>query len=261
MRKGAVFTIGSFVIGFILWEIAVRVSEIPAYILPPPSGILVALYRGLNTSLLGRGGYYYHLGVTLYEALFGLAIGSVGGVILGTLVSQFSFFERTLFPWIVAFQALPKIALAPLFVLWFGFGLTSKIVMVIVMTFFPLLINSIAGFKSVDLEQIDMLRSYSATEWQIFKMVKLPNALPYIFAGLDMAVVLSVLGAIVGEFVGAQSGLGALIMQMNVSMDVRGVFSVLIILAGVGLLLHFAVTKIEKKVLFWAPKERTMTGV
>jgi len=261
MKRGVAFTIGSFVIGLIVWEAAVTIWKIPAYILPGPSGILVALYRGLDSSLLGRAGYYYHFAVTFYEAILGLLIGSFGGIVLGTLVSQFPFFERTLFPWIVAFQAMPKIALAPLFVLWFGFGLTSKIVMVIVITFFPLLINSIAGFKSVDLEQIDLLRSYSASPWQIFKMVKLPNALPYIFAGLDMAVVLSVLGAIVGEFVGARSGLGALIMQMNVSMDVRGVFSVLVILAALGLALHFLVVRIERKILFWAPKERTLAGV
>jgi len=261
MKRGVAFTIGSFVIGLLVWEAAVAIWKIPAYILPGPSGILVALYRGLDSSLLGRAGYYYHFAVTFYEAILGLLIGSFGGIVLGTLVSQFPFFERTLFPWIVAFQAMPKIALAPLFVLWFGFGLTSKIVMVIVITFFPLLINSIAGFKSVDLEQIDLLRSYSASPWQIFKMVKLPNALPYIFAGLDMAVVLSVLGAIVGEFVGARSGLGALIMQMNVSMDVRGVFSVLVILAALGLALHFLVMRIERKILFWAPKERTLAGV
>lgn len=261
MKRGVAFTIGSFVIGLIVWEAAVTFWKVPRYILPAPSGVLVALYRGLDSPLFGRAGYYYHFAVTFYEAILGLLIGSFGGIVLGTLVSQFPFFERTLFPWIVAFQAMPKIALAPLFVLWFGFGLTSKIVMVIVITFFPLLINSIAGFKSVDLEQIDLLRSYSASPWQIFKMVKLPNALPYIFAGLDMAVVLSVLGAIVGEFVGARSGLGALIMQMNVSMDVRGVFSVLVILAALGLALHFLVVRIERKILFWAPKERTLAGV
>ena len=261
MKRGVAFTIGSFVIGLIVWEAAVTFWKVPRYILPAPSGVLVALYRGLDSPLFGRAGYYYHFAVTFYEAILGLLIGSFGGIVLGTLVSQFPFFERTLFPWIVAFQAMPKIALAPLFVLWFGFGLTSKIVMVIVITFFPLLINSIAGFKSVDLEQIDLLRSYSASPWQIFKMVKLPNALPYIFAGLDMAVVLSVLGAIVGEFVGARSGLGALIMQMKVSMDVRGVFSVLVILAALGLALHFLVVRIERKILFWAPKERTLAGV
>jgi NitT/TauT family transport system permease protein len=113
----------------------------------------------------------------------------------------------------------------------------------------------------VDPEQIDLLRSYSATEWQIFKMVKLPNALPYVFAGLNISVVLSILGAIVGEFVGAQSGLGSLLMQMNIAMDIRGVFSVLIILSAMGLALHYLVTKLEKKVLFWAPKERIFTGV
>lgn len=261
MKRGTALTISSFAIGLIFWEGAVEIWKIPAYILPAPSGVLVALYRGLDAPLLGRAGYYYHFAVTFYEAIIGLLIGGFGGILLGTLISQFPFFERTLFPWIMAFQSLPKVALAPLFVLWFGFGLTSKIVMVVVITFFPLLINSIAGFKSADLEQVDLLRSYSASQWQIFMMVKLPNALPYIFAGLEMAVVLSVLGAIVAEFVGAQSGLGALLMQMNVSMDVRGVFSVLVILGALGLSLHFVVVKLERKILFWAPKERTLMSV
>ena len=258
---GRLATIASFVVGLLLWEFAIRYFHVPVYVVPPPSGIALALYRGLDAHLTDIGGYYYHFGVTAYESLLGLAIGAVLGIALGAIISQVPFFERTLLPWILAFMAVPKIALAPIFVVWFGIGLTSKIVMVVTITFFPVLINAIAGFRAASPDQIELMRSCSASSWQIFRIVKLPSALPYIFAGLNLAAILSILGALVGEFIGAQSGLGSLIVQMNNNLDMRGVFSVLVLLSAFGLGLHYLLGWFRSKFLFWSPDERNITGL
>jgi NitT/TauT family transport system permease protein len=242
------------------WEYGVRWLQVPAYILPPPSHILVALWRGLNEGLLSRGGYWLHAGVTLWEVLLGFFIGSGVGLLLGTIISQFRILEATLRVYIVAIQSLPKIALAPIIVLWFGFGLTSKVVIICLLTFFPLLVTSMAGFKAVDVERLELMRSLGANSWQIFWKVRLPSALPYIFAGLDMAAVFAVVGAVVGEFVGAQRGLGTLILSMNSQMDTAGTFSVFIILALVGVVLHKGLRMVERRLLFWSGDGVRMIG-
>jgi NitT/TauT family transport system permease protein len=242
------------------WEYGVRWLQVPTYILPPPSHILVALWRGLNEGLLSRGGYWLHAGVTLWEVLLGFFIGSGVGLLLGTIISQFRILEATLRVYIVAIQSLPKIALAPIIVLWFGFGLTSKVVIICLLTFFPLLVTSMAGFKAVDVERLELMRSLGANSWQIFWKVRLPSALPYIFAGLDMAAVFAVVGAVVGEFVGAQRGLGTLILSMNSQMDTAGTFSVFIILALVGVVLHKGLRMIERRLLFWSGDGVRMIG-
>lgn len=234
-----------------VWEWFVWYMKIPFYLFPPPSKIAISLIGGLMESPTSQSGYYLHTAYTLWESFLGFVIGSGLGIILGTLIAQSRFVERTLLPYIVAFQALPKIAVAPLFVVWLGFGMTSKVLMVVMLTFFPLLINSLAGFKSVPKNRIDMARSMCASEWQIFRFIKFPSALPFIFAGLDMAVVFSVIGAIVGEFVGAQAGIGLMIMQKQYQMDVPGVFSALIILALIGTALHLMMESCRRRVLFW----------
>jgi NitT/TauT family transport system permease protein len=207
-----------------------------------------------------RGGYWLHTGVTVAQVLIGFFIGSALGLLLGTIISQFRILEATLRVYLIAIQSLPKIALAPIIVLWFGFGLTSKVVIICLLTFFPLLINSMAGFKAVDSERLELMRALGANPWQIFWKVRLPSALPYIFAGLDMAAVFAVVGAIVGEFVGAQRGLGTLILSMNAQMDIAGTFSVFIILSLVGVLLHQSLRIIERRLLFWSGEGTRMIG-
>ncbi|MBN8920217.1 MAG: ABC transporter permease [Rhizobiales bacterium] len=249
-----------FVLIILGWEYGVKWLDVPGYILPPPSDIVVALWRGLNEGITSRGGYWLHAGVTLYEVLLGFVIGSGVGLILGTIISQVRIIEATLRVYIVAIQSLPKIALAPIIVLWFGFGLTSKVVIICLLTFFPLLVTSMAGFKSVDQERLELMRSLGANSWQTFWKVRLPSALPYIFAGLDMAAVFAVVGAIVGEFVGAQRGLGTLILSMNAQMDTAGTFSVFIILALVGVLLNLSLRAVERRLLFWSGGAQRVVG-
>src|SRR5690606_34953635 len=140
---------------------------------------------------------------------------------------QFPLLERTLYPYVVAFQTIPKVAIAPIIVIWFGYGISSKIVITATIAFFPALANTIAGLRATPPEQLELLVAYTATRWQVFWKVKVPQALPYIFVGLDVAIVLSIIGAIVGEFVGARAGLGYLIMQANFSMDMARTFAIL----------------------------------
>jgi NitT/TauT family transport system permease protein len=249
------------VLVLLFWEGIVRLFHIPAFMLPRVSNVLFALYQGLAISPFSRGGYWLNGGVTLLEVLLGFIIGSTIGLVLGIVISQIRILDATLRPYIVAFQCLPKVAIAPIIIMWFGYDITSKVVMVALLTFFPLLVNSMAGFRGVDLDRIELLRSLSASRWQIFWKVKFPSALPFIFAGLDIAAVFAVVGAIVGEFVGAQLGLGVQILSMNAQMDTAGSFSVCIVLAVMGLALNAAIRGVQRRVLFWAPSETSQRAI
>ncbi|HEX9477991.1 MAG TPA: ABC transporter permease [Methylomirabilota bacterium] len=233
------------------WEGLVRLFEVPAFILPPPSQVALALGRGFSSGL-----YVQHLSHTLLETMLGFIAGSALGLILGTAVALSRPVEFFLYPYIVMFQSLPKVALAPLIVVWFGLGLTSKVINAALIAFFPLLVNTMVGLRSADEERVSLMRSLAASERQIFWMLRLPNSLPFVMAGLDVAMIFALIGAIVAEFVGAQKGLGMLIQSMNFNMDVSGQFSILLILSVVGLLLNRGVMMIRKRVLFWDPSEK-----
>jgi NitT/TauT family transport system permease protein len=234
-----------------IWESIVRLFGIPAFILPPPSNVLLALYRGFASTL-----YVSHIGVTLAETFMGFALGSLLAFSLGVAVALSRRVEYFLYPFIVMFQAMPKVALAPLVIIWFGLGITSKVVSAALVAFFPLMVNTIAGLRSADGDRVNLMRSLAASRWQIFWMLQLPNAMPYIFAGLEIAMIFALIGAIVGEFVGATSGLGMLIQSMNFTMDVAGQFSILLILSALGLLLNGAVVALRRRVLFWDQSEK-----
>jgi NitT/TauT family transport system permease protein len=239
---------GAALVGFLLvWEIAVRLLGVPAIVLPPPTSVLTALY-----SLVASGAVFLHLGITLTEILLGFAIGAIGAFVLGSLIALFRIADRILYPYIIALQAVPKVALAPLLVIWFGFGLESKILMTAVIAFFPILVNTVVGLRTVEQDRLDLMVALKATRWQIFRFVRLPTALPFIFAGLDVGIVLSVIGAIVGEFVGASGGLGYLLLVYNADLNIAAVFALLIILAVLGIVLHGAVMLVQRRVMFWA---------
>jgi NitT/TauT family transport system permease protein len=228
------------------WEAAVRLFGISKIVLPPPSDIALAFWNGL----LG-GDFSWHLAVTLYEILAGFAVGALSGLLLGFVVALVPLAERIFYPYIVAFQTVPKVAIAPIIVIWFGYGVTSKIVITATIAFFPLLANTIVGLRATPRDQIEMLVSCTASRWQVFRMVRLNQALPYVFVGLDVAIVLSVIGAIVGEFVGAKAGLGYLILQKNFNFDMAGTFAILIILSLIGVGLHLLVSAAQRRVVFW----------
>jgi NitT/TauT family transport system permease protein len=236
----------------VAWEAVVRVFAVPAFILPAPSSVILALWRGLSSTL-----YFEHIWVTVVETLLGFAAGTVVALLLGTVVALSRRVEYFLYPFIIMFQAMPKVALAPLIIIWFGLGLTSKVVQAGFTAFFPLMVNTIVGLRSADEDRINLMRSLAASQWQIFWLLRLPSALPFVMAGLEIAMILSLIGAIVAEFVGAQKGLGMLITSMNFTMDVAGQFSVLLLLSALGLALNSCIVAIRRRVLFWDPSQKT----
>jgi NitT/TauT family transport system permease protein len=235
----------------LVWEGFVRFFEIPLFILPTPSNVFVALYRGIASSL-----YIDHVWITITETLLGFVLGTSLAFVLGTVIALSRPVEYFLYPFVVMFQAMPKVALAPLIIVWFGLGLTSKVVNAALVAFFPLMVNTIVGLRSAEEDKINLMKSLAATRGQIFWMLQLPNAMPYIFAGLEIAMIFALIGAIVAEFVGAQAGLGMLIQSMNFTMDVAGQFSVLLLLSLIGLGLNWIVTAVRARVLFWDASQK-----
>ncbi len=236
-----------------VWEILVKLTGVPGFLLPPPSAIGHALYRGLVGGL-----YLEHIWVTMLETALGFLFGGLAGFLLGASVAMSRKFEYYLYPIIVMFQSMPKVALAPLIIVWFGLDLTSKVINAGLVCFFPLMVNTISGLRSADEDRVSLMRSLAATPMQIFLMLRLPGAMPAIFAGLEIAMIFALIGAIVAEFVGAQAGLGVLIQSMNFNLDVAGQFSVLFILSLIGLFLNTVVQMLRRRVVFWDTPERPL---
>ncbi len=238
-----------FVVFIAAWDLLVRIFDVPTHLVPPPQMVGKALMRGLFASPFARDGYWLHAGYTLTAALLGFALGSAAGILVGTLISQWRSLEATLKPYIVAFQSLPKVALAPIIAIWFGFGITSKVVICALLTFFPLMVNSLEGFKSVETDRIELMRSLSASRWQIFRMVSLPSALPFIFAGFRIAASLSLVGAVVGEFYGADRGLGYLVITAATQLRTDLLFVAIIVLAAIGVSTFWLFGFLERRAL------------
>jgi NitT/TauT family transport system permease protein len=237
-------------VGFVLlacvWELAVYFFKIPDYVLPAPSAIAISLYNGVVS-----GVFFYNFLVTAFQTLAGFFLAVIVGTALGAVVAQFDIVERIVYPWLVALQTLPKIAIAPLIIIWAGYGITSKVIIVALVAIFPVLVNTIMGLQSCDQGKLDLMRSLGAGRWETFRTVRLPNALPFIFAGLNVAIVLAVLGSIVGEFVGSKAGLGNLILEANFQFDVARIFAVLVILGVFGVVLSQLMSVLQNRFLFW----------
>jgi NitT/TauT family transport system permease protein len=255
--SGKLTGLASFLGLLALIEIWTRFFEVPNYIFPRPSEVLSALVAGFWAPVFARSSYYIHIATTATEALAAFFIGSALGIAVGALIIQFPFLKRHLLPYFIGLQSVPKVALAPLFVVWFGLGMSSKVVLGVLLTFFPLMINTAAGLAGVERERLELLQSLRASPWKTFRLVKLPSALPYIFAGLEMAAAYSVLGAVVGEFVGGTSGLGVLILNRNAALDIAGAIAALVILALMGIGLQRLVVLLRNRLLFWAPSPET----
>jgi NitT/TauT family transport system permease protein len=256
LRRYPQFTISPaiFVVLVAGWWFATDILHVPPYIMPPPEDVLRAGINGLARAPWDRGGYWYHAGITVWEALAGFAIGSAVGALLGLVMSHWPILGRSWHPYIVGFQSLPKVAIAPLMVVWFGFGLEGKIFITAIITFFPVLVNMMAGYQAVEPERIELARSCNASELHLLTKIIIPSCMPFLFAGLGVASVLSILGAVVGEFVGASAGLGMLLMQYNQAMETSPMFAIIVLLAVIGFLINYVVTLVERHYCFWAQR-------
>jgi len=226
------------------WEGAVRLLDTPHYILPAPSRI-AATFISHFPSLL------HHASVTLAEIVLGLVLGGLGGFGLAVAVFYSPVLDRALYPLIIASQMIPVFAIAPLLIVWMGYGLWPKATVAGLIGFFPIVVNASDGLRAPNEESVELFRSLGATRWQVFVKLRLPASLPTLFAGLKVAVTLSVVGATIGEWVGAHRGLGYLMLQSNALLRVDVVFAAILMLTALGLLLFGGLRIIERRVLRW----------
>ncbi len=227
-----------------LWEMIVRLGNTSALILPAPSVVFETLCRGITNGYLGP-----HVIHTLTEVVLGLALGGSMGFVGGLVIGESRKWRTLLMPIVVTSQVVPKLALAPLFIVWFGFGLLPTVVMTALICFFPLLENTSTSMQQVDPSQLELFRMLRANKWQTLWRLKLPSGLPHIMAGFRVAVVLAWVGAVVGEFIGSSRGLGALIIAAQGSMDTPLMFAVLAIITVLGLLFYKACEFLEHQLL------------
>ena len=231
------------------WEGLVVLFAIPAFILPAPSSIFTALYRGFASSL-----YVDHVWITLEETLLGFAFGTALAFCLGIAVALSRRVEYFLYPFIVMFQAMPKVALAPIFILWFGYDLAPKVLLILVIAFFPITLNMLAGLESVERGFVSLMRSVGATENDILLRVRIPHALPQLMSGVKIAITFCIIGAIVGEFAGASAGLGYVIQFASTQLETPLVFAALVVVSAVGVGFYYVSELLEKLIVPWAPQ-------
>lgn len=241
------FTTPALIILFILgWHYYVVWFGISKFILPTPGAVLDGMEELFTTPST-----YKHMWITIYETLMGFAIACAVGIGLGALLGKVRWLERALNPFIVATQVVPKVALIPLFILWFGFGPESKIIISAVIAFFPVLTNTLHGVKSVDFGHKDVMTSLNASKWQTFTTLEFPSALPSILTGMEVGIVLAIIGAVVGEYLGGSEGLGYLAVAMLSNYKVSLLFAVIILLTAVGFVMYAAMAGLRRFVIPW----------
>lgn len=229
-----------------LWLLIIRLGNYPAFILPTPGEVWAELLRAIESV-----SFWNHIGVTLIEVLGGLTIGAVLAIVLGYALAKSSSLNSIVSPLVVASQAVPIVAIAPLLAIWFGYGLTPKIITSLLIVFFPILINVVAGLRSIEPNLHDLMRSLQANRRQMFWKLEVPSALPMILSGFKVGATLSVIGAIVGEFVNSDQGLGFLIKQGNGTYNTARTFVALIALVAMALVLYGSVVVMERRWLAW----------
>jgi NitT/TauT family transport system permease protein len=248
--RGAVYPIMAIVLLLLIWEAAVYLFKMPAYLLPPPSRVFAEIWNNGHALLK-------HARATLSVILVAFTLSTCIGIPLALAISFSAFFKRTVYPMIVFSQVIPKIAIAPLFVIWFGFGFMPKILIAFLVSFFPVVIQSIVGFTSIRPEPLRVAQSMGAGPLDLFLKVRLPHALPNIFAGLKMAMASSAIGAIVGEFIASQEGLGYLVLVANGEMNTSLAFAGMLLLSLMGIVLYFSVETVERLTTGWHVAQRT----
>ena len=228
----------------VLWEGYVRVFDVQKWLLPAPSQIGVALFQ--DAGLLWR-----HTGVTVLEIVVGFGLALASGVALATAIGMSRTLERALYPFIIASQTIPIIVIAPMLLIWVGYGLAPKVIVVALISFFPIVVNMVDGLASVDRDMIRLMRTLGANRWQIFLKVRVPASLPYLFSGVRVAIAVSVIGAVIGEWVGSSEGLGYLMLRSKPQFLTERVFAAIVILSALGVALFASVGIAERLAIPW----------
>lgn len=237
----------SFIALLVIWEIVVRVFNVPIFVVPAPSRVLELLVTMMTSGLL-----LSQFLVTFTEAIAGFAIALVVAAVFAVVMTEWQRAERLLYPYFTALQSMPKVAIAPLIVIWFGYGLPSKIVVAALLSFFPMLVSFTEGLKATDEGRLKLMRGMSATRWQTLRYVRIPYALPFVFAGIELGGLYAMLGAIVAEFVGSSAGIGNWLIAMNVNLDTSSTFALLVVLALYGIAFQKLIAFARNRTLFWA---------
>jgi NitT/TauT family transport system permease protein len=236
-----------------LWEVVVATLRVKPVVLPRPTLIARVLWE--------RGPLILeHTWPTLYEIVLGFLLSVVGGVLVAVLITYSSIARKGFYPLIVVSQIVPKVAVAPLLVVWFGLGGTSRLLLAFLIAFFPMVINTAAGLAGVDDDIVRMARAYMGNRWQIFAKIRLPYALPLIFGGMKISITLAVIGVVVAEFVAAQRGIGYLIVMANGLLDTPLMMAAIAALSAMGLALYGAIALVERAVIYWQPTSEPARG-
>jgi NitT/TauT family transport system permease protein len=246
----------SAILLILFWQWYTVKFEVSPAVFPAPLQVWQSLWANLKD-----GTFVNDLGVTLREVLIGFFGGSLVGFFLALVISEFRPARTIVYPYVIGLQSVPKTAVAPMFLIWFGFGIQSKVALVVATVFFPVLINTLSGIERTDPDQLDLLRAYCGRRWRIFLRVKLPTALPALFAGLELAIVLAIIAAVVAEFLGAVGGLGYRILTYNTNLDMAGEFAALAVLSLTGFVLHAVVRMAGQRIVFWGRQPDGARGV
>jgi NitT/TauT family transport system permease protein len=245
--------VGGIVAFFLAWELLIRATNTPAFIVPPPTLIAVKLWENL-------GEFAYEFSFTLAAALIGLAIGTTVGIAGAVLMANWRILERSFFPLAVVLKLVPFVAIAPLLRIWLGYELQPKIVLAALITFFPVLVNCITGLRSVDPLALQFFRGIGASRWEILTRLRWMTALPYLYAALKVNVNLALAGAIVGELFSSKNGIGKVINETALTLDIPAMFAAIMFLAITGVALTLFMNWSERRVLFWHESVRTSRG-
>jgi len=247
------FLPGIFFVGLlVVWQVACDLFQVQAFLLPTPLDIVEKIVEVRDRMVL-------HTLATLREIVLGFVAATAGGIFLASITAHSRTLSRTVFPMLVMSQTIPTIAIAPILVIWFGPGEAARLIVVFMIAFFPIVVNTTAGLLRVNEELIELVRGLNASRWKIFVKIRMPNALPHVFTGMRISIALSVIGAVVGEFVAATEGLGYLIFSANTNLDTKLVFAAVVLLAATGIVL-FQIVRLAQRILVpWAQDSR-VTG-
>lgn len=236
------------------WQLVITIFHIKKYVLPSPVQVFQSLF---DPAVMVKNDWLVNIGTTVTEIVIGFAVTLLAGVILALLIAWSRILNKLLMPIVVLLNSIPKIALAPLVLLWFGYGLRTNVLVAVMVAFFPVVINTVTGLIEVDEDLLDLVQYLNATKLQVFLKIRIPNALPHLFAGIKTSATMCVTGAIVGEFIASKSGLGRLLRSAQANIDMATMFACLLLLSIIGLLFFWLIGVVERACMPWKNIEST----